>query len=1088
MPTEPSDPHHESHASEPTSERFSDSLEFGLHAAYGAAGRGFGAAEQTEVSKVGRIISSRYRLIEKIGEGGMGSVWMAEQFEPLKRLVAIKLIKPGMGSREVLARFQAEQQALAVLDHPNIAKILDAGLDEIGMPYFVMELIKGVPITRYCDELRLGTKERLELFVPICQAIQHAHQKGLIHRDIKPSNLLIARFDEIPVPKVIDFGVAKAVGPLLNEGTIQTGFNAIVGTLEYMSPEQATFNNRDIDTRADIYALGAVLYELLVGSPPIPRQVMTRLAVDEVLKFIRETDPPTPSHKFSSAERRASIAAQRNCEPDRLTRVLRNDLDWIVMKALEKERSRRYDSSSALGEDIQRYLIGDAVEAAPPSRLYRLTKWYRRHRVMAWTAVLIFIVLLAGIGGTSWGYFYALQQQGVAEEKAEEAWRASELAKANEKLAGIASSNTKAFADHLVNDFLRVARPEGWNGGRGIDVTIREALVSAESAVNETFRNHPIAEAIARMAYAQTWHDLGEYSRAEVHWRQTLELFQHEAELNIRNSDSLWLQARIGLGHCLLKQSKDAEARNWFELALKDFGDDREDLRSDTWPAHVGLAEIDLLELRPQQTLDRLLPILTQAEGELTQHRDLIVQISTLVSAAYEALGQMDKALELDQRMLQLGETNLGPDHVYTLILKNAVAQNHWKLRQYEEAILMFRGLVDVCSQVFGPEHPTTLEIKINLAANLSDSGQVADGEALLIELIPQITAKRGPQHEKTLEARKLLGIALLKQKKFAKAEEVLQTVWRDAQQALGEDHAETMRVLSYYCESLQQAGKLAEAVPYRETLLQLRRKHRDRNDPDLLPTMNNLASLYWRTGQLAKSIPLFREVVAKCQAEYGLDHRRTLQASANLAVNLRDDGQVDEAISILKQTCEHTPKHTGLEWVADELLVLYLAQDQREAARPHLVAQEGRLRAALGEAESRAEAAPLVVAHRQTALAENLVRQQRMTDAEPLLKNAIATYEVQQPTGWQLASAKSLLAEGLLMEAAAVQSNATEFEAVLQTAEALLLRAHERLAIAATNDQSVQGKLQETRRRLQKLYELWGKSEEVMMWKGDPR
>lgn len=266
-----------------------------------------------EVSKVGRIISSRYRLIEKIGEGGMGSVWMAEQFEPLKRSVAIKLIKPGMGSREVLARFQAEQQALAVLDHPNIAKIIDAGLDEI------------------------------------------------------------------PVPKVIDFGVAKAVAPILNEGTIQTGFNAVVGTLEYMSPEQATFNNRDIDTRADIYALGTVLYELLVGSPPIPRQAMTRLAVDEVLKFIRETDPPTPSHKFSSAERRASIAAQRNCEPDRLTRVLQNDLDWIVMKALEKERARRYDSSSALGEDIQRYLLGDVVEAAPPSRVYRLTKWYRCH-------------------------------------------------------------------------------------------------------------------------------------------------------------------------------------------------------------------------------------------------------------------------------------------------------------------------------------------------------------------------------------------------------------------------------------------------------------------------------------------------------------------------------------------------------------------------------------------------------------------------------------------------------------------------------------------------------------------------------------
>jgi tetratricopeptide (TPR) repeat protein len=1082
MPHEPIDPQDETHSPEIAAPLFSDSLEHGLQAAYGNSAQKGMAAETATRTNVGRIISNRYRLLEKIGEGGMGSVWMAEQFEPLKRLVAIKLIKPGMGSREVLGRFQAEQQALAVLDHPNIAKILDAGLDELGMPYFVMELIKGVPITRYCDELRLGTKERLELFVPICQAIQHAHQKGLIHRDIKPSNLLIARFDEIPVPKVIDFGVAKAVGPILNEGTIQTGFNAIVGTLEYMSPEQATFNNRDIDTRADIYALGAVLYELLVGSPPISRQVMTDLAVDEVLKFIRETDPPTPSHKFSSAERRASIAAQRSCEPDRLMRVLQNDLDWIVMKALEKERARRYDSSSALGEDIQRFLLGEAVAAAPPSRMYRLKKWYRRHRVMAWTATLMLILLLAGIGGTSWRYFYAQQQQTVAEQKAEEAWRASELAAANEKLAGIASSNTKAFADHLVNDFLRVARPEGWNGGRGIHVTIREALVAAELAIDDTFRDHPIAEAIARMAYAQTWHDLGEYSRAEVHWRQTMELFRKEPGFDIRKSDSLWLQPRVGLGHCLLKQSKVADAKTWFEVALKDFGDDREDLRSYAWPAHVGLAEIDLLELRPQQTLDRLLPILTQAERDLPQHRDLIVQISTLVSAAYEALGQMDKALELDQRMLQLGEENLGPDHVYTLILKNAVAQNHWKLRQYEEAIPKFRALVDACSQAFGPEHPTTLEIKINLAANLSDSGQLADGEALLTELIPQIIAKRGPQHEKTLEARKLLGIVRLKQKQFAEAEEILREVWQDSQQALGEDHAETMRVLSYYCESLQQAGKLVEALPFRETLLRLRRNQADRQDPDLLPTMNNLASLYWRTGQLAKSIPLFREVVTKCQAEYGMEHRRTLQALANLAVNLRDDGQVDEAITILQQACEYSPKHAGLEWIADELMLLYLAQAQREAAMPLLVAQEGRLRAAMSEVDSRAEAAPLGIAHRQTALAENLVRQQRMTDAEPLLKNAIATYEAQQPTGWQLASAKSLLAEVLLVEAATNKPDPANYEEIMKAAETLLLGAQERLASAAS-DQSIKSKLQDTRRRLQRLYELWGKSEEVGKW-----
>jgi serine/threonine protein kinase len=289
----------------------------------------------------GAVLAGRYKLVEEIGEGGMGSVWMAQQTAPVRRVVAVKIIKAGMDSKAVLARFEAERQALALMDHPNIARVLDAGTTESGRPFFVMELVKGTPITRFCDQRRLTPRQRLELFVPICQAIQHAHQKGVIHRDIKPSNVLIALYDDRPVPKVIDFGVAKATGPALTEQTLLTGFGAVVGTPEYMSPEQATLNNLDIDTRSDVYGLGVLLYELLTGSTPVDRRRLGQAAVLEVLRIVREVEPPTPSSRLSTLEALPSIAANRSVEPARLARMLRGELDWGVMRALEKDRSRR---------------------------------------------------------------------------------------------------------------------------------------------------------------------------------------------------------------------------------------------------------------------------------------------------------------------------------------------------------------------------------------------------------------------------------------------------------------------------------------------------------------------------------------------------------------------------------------------------------------------------------------------------------------------------------------------------------------------------------------------------------------------------
>ncbi len=313
-----------------------------------------------------------YKLLQQLGEGGMGVVFLAEQQEPVRRMVALKIIKQGMDSAQIVARFESERQALAVMDHPNIARVLDAGTTDTGRPYFVMELIKGIPITKFCDQEHLTPRQRLELFIPVCQAVQHAHQKGVIHRDLKPSNVMIALYDGKPVPKVIDFGVAKATSQKLTDRTMFTEVGSMVGTLEYMAPEQAELNNLDIDTRADIYALGVLLYELLTGSPPFSAKDLRSKAFTEMLRIIREVEPPRPSTKLSSSQELPAIAASRKLEPSKLTSQVQGDLDWIVMKCLEKDRGRRYETANAVVQDIQRYLTDEPVLAGPPSAGYRL--------------------------------------------------------------------------------------------------------------------------------------------------------------------------------------------------------------------------------------------------------------------------------------------------------------------------------------------------------------------------------------------------------------------------------------------------------------------------------------------------------------------------------------------------------------------------------------------------------------------------------------------------------------------------------------------------------------------------------------------
>jgi serine/threonine protein kinase/tetratricopeptide (TPR) repeat protein len=479
-------------------------------------------AFEPRAEAVGTVIAGKYKLLEPIGEGGMGEVWVADQLDPIRRRVALKVIKAGMDSRSVLARFEAERQALALMDHPNIARVLDAGATADGRPYFAMELVKGTPITEFCDARKLSPRERLELFVPVCQAIQHAHQKGIIHRDIKPSNVLVALHDERPVPKVIDFGVAKAIGQQLTEKTLYTGFGALVGTPAYMAPEQATFNQLDVDTRADVYALGVLLYELLAGSPPFEPQRLKTAALDEVLRLVREEEPPRPSQRLSTSEARASIAAVRQSDPDKLTRLVRGELDWIVMKALEKDRSRRYETATGFAADVQRYLAGEAVQAVPPSAGYRLRKFARKNRGPVLASALVALVLVGGTAGTAVGLVQAdrarraeADQRAAAERDRDEKEQARAAAVAEQQRA----EREKARADDetaiakAVNDFLLedLLKPASW-GPRALNsaapdpnVTVRALMERAEQRVGDRFRDRPLIEATIREIIARSY-------------------------------------------------------------------------------------------------------------------------------------------------------------------------------------------------------------------------------------------------------------------------------------------------------------------------------------------------------------------------------------------------------------------------------------------------------------------------------------------------------------------------------------------------------------------------------------------------------
>jgi len=426
----------------------------------------------------------RYKLLERVGEGGCGVVYVAEQTEPVRRRVALKVIKLGMDTKQVVARFEAERQALAMMDHPNIAKVLDAGTTDVGRPYFVMELVRGIKITDYCDQANLTTKERLDLFIKVCQAIQHAHQKGIIHRDIKPSNILVTLHDGVPVPKVIDFGIAKATEGRLTDNTVYTQLHQFIGTPAYMSPEQAEMSGLDIDTRSDIYSLGVLLYELLAGSTPFDAKELMSLGIDAMRKTIREKEPQRPSTRLATlgADQLTTTAKRRSADTSKLLHQLKGDLDWIVMKCLEKDRQRRYDTANGLAADLKRHLNNEPVVARPPSTAYRLQKMVRRNKVATVGVASVALALVLGLG---------LATAALVRERA--ARQREQVAQQRERTQSVRADTVTTFIDALLSDALPVMLRQGNSQGA------RELVNTADRLATSSLSNAPAAEVELRV-------------------------------------------------------------------------------------------------------------------------------------------------------------------------------------------------------------------------------------------------------------------------------------------------------------------------------------------------------------------------------------------------------------------------------------------------------------------------------------------------------------------------------------------------------------------------------------------------------------
>jgi serine/threonine protein kinase/tetratricopeptide (TPR) repeat protein len=654
-----------------------------------------------------------YKLLQEIGEGGCGIVYMAEQEEPVRRRVALKVLKLGMDTKSVIARFEAERQALALMDHPNIAKVLDAGATDTGRPYFVMELVRGVKITDFCDEAKLSTQARLNLFVQVCQAIQHAHQKGVIHRDIKPSNILVTVNDGVPVPKVIDFGIAKATVGRLTSKTLFTAFEQFIGTPAYMSPEQAVMTSVDIDTRSDIYSLGVLLYELLTGKTPFDTSELLKAGLDEMRRTIREEEPARPSTRIStlSGEELTTTAKRRGLEAPKLINQLRGDLDWIVMKCLEKDRVRRYETANGLGMDLQRHLNNEPVLAGPPNNLYRLKKLVLRNKMLFAATGAVSLALVVGLGLSTWLFFRERasrrEQERLRQQAATEAAKSQQVAK-------------------FLTDMLEGVGP---SKALGRDTTmLQEILNNAEKRVSTELTNQPAVQAELQITIGEAYVELGQYLTAEKTLREALKL-----------SKKVWGNQHTNVARSLY---------------------------------HLGWSLLNLNRLPEAEDMTReRLDILRNLLG--SEHASVASALNDLGSILSRQ-GKLAQAETLHRESLAMSKKLLGQDHRIVAAALGNLALDLEQQGKFTEAEGVQREVLESKRRLYGNEHPSVAQALNNLGMFVRAQGRLTEAEAVVREALRIRRKMLGNEHPDVVGSLNILADVLFDEGKFAEVDQLV--------------------------------------------------------------------------------------------------------------------------------------------------------------------------------------------------------------------------------------------------------------------------------------------------------------------------
>ncbi len=1028
-----------------------------------------------------------YKLLQNIGEGGMGVVFMAEQEKPVRRKVALKIIKPGMDTNQVVARFEAERQALAMMDHQNIARVFDAGATETGRPYFVMELVCGKPITEFCDGRQMSPRERLELFIQVCKAIQHAHQKGIIHRDIKPSNVLVTIQDGKPVPKVIDFGVAKATDQSLTEKTLFTQHGALVGTLEYMSPEQAEAGGIDIDTRSDIYSLGVLLYELLTGSTPIEKVRLRRAAYGEVLRRIREEEPPKPSTRLSeSGESLPSIASVRQTEPSKLTKLMRGEIDWIVMKSLEKDRKRRYETANAFARDIERYLHDEAVEAGPPSTSYKLRKFARKHRAALATASAFALVLIAAtlISVVSAILTSRAERRSridrdralVAEAKAKAdrdvaaaardgESKARKSAEKSEKEARAQLKKFELMNTFLTNDLLTQVEPE--NNNVESKVTLFEVLNRAAEKVGDRYKSDPELEIALRKVIARTYHSLGYYDKAESQWRAI-----HDRAASTPGVDrkELWI-SQSERGHMERHLGRYKEAielcRDGLDGIERLLGPDH----PETLRCSNNLALVYMSAGRTAEAIALHESTLKLSEAKLGPDHPDTMHFLINLAGTYRTAGRIDDAIALQEKILKIQEAKLGLDHPDTLTCRENLACSYFDAGRIAKAVSLFETSFKQIEAKLGIDHPNTLSNRNNLATAYQAAGRTAEAVSLLETTLKQTEAKLGPDHPDTLTSRNNLASAYQASGRTAEAIALLEPILKRSEAKLGIDHPITLASCNNLASAYQRAGRIDEAIALLEKTVKRIEDNLGIDHPNTLVIRNNLAFAYQHAGRIDEAIALHEKTLKQQEAKLGIDHLDTLTTRNNLAFAYQVAGRIDESIPLFETTLKQSEAKFGLDHpdtllFCNNLASIYESEKHWEKAEPlrRKILDHYRRK---GPAESPA------VANALASLGKNLLFQGKPAEAEPFLRECLAIRE------------KKLADDPLRYNAMSLLGGALSGQKKYAEAEPLLIQGYEGMkAREAKIPPQGKNNIPNAAERIVSLYEAWDKPEKAAEWK----